>query len=49
MLSSLPIGFKSISFKDAPKNCGYRMNRLNTLTVPFTGCNVREDVDDVGY
>ncbi|XP_072226173.1 uncharacterized protein [Leuresthes tenuis] len=42
-----PRSFKSISFKDAPKNCGYRMNQLNILTVPFTGCNVREDVNDL--
>ncbi|XP_075306482.1 uncharacterized protein LOC142368235 [Odontesthes bonariensis] len=49
LLSEVQVmGFKSISFKDAPKHCGYHMNQLNnTLSVPFTGCSVREDVEDL--
>ncbi|XP_039977772.1 zona pellucida sperm-binding protein 4-like [Xiphias gladius] len=31
-----------LSVMDAPKSCGYDVNPLeNTLTVPFTGCNVK--------
>ncbi|CAG5885628.1 unnamed protein product, partial [Menidia menidia] len=42
------VGLKNVSLKNAPKKCGYRMNHLdNTVTVPFTGCNVREHVEDV--
>ncbi|XP_041868455.1 zona pellucida sperm-binding protein 1-like [Melanotaenia boesemani] len=42
------VGSKNISAEDAPEDCGYHMTHLNrTLTVPFTGCNVREEVEDI--
>ncbi|KAM9737713.1 uncharacterized protein ACNS7B_013316 isoform 2-T2 [Menidia menidia] len=42
------VGLTNVSLKNAPKKCGYRMNHLdNTMTVPFTGCNVREHVEDL--
>ncbi|KAM6899997.1 uncharacterized protein FYW49_018113 [Xenentodon cancila] len=42
------VGLKNISVMDAHKYCGYRVNHLNnTLTIPFTGCNVREDMEDI--
>ncbi|MEQ2195198.1 hypothetical protein XENOCAPTIV_008953 [Xenoophorus captivus] len=42
------VGWKNISVEDAPKYCDYHMNHLkNLLTVDFTGCNVREDEEDI--
>ncbi|KAK5617591.1 hypothetical protein CRENBAI_003252 [Crenichthys baileyi] len=42
------VGWKNISVEDAPKYCDYHMNHLkNVLTVDFTGCNVREDEEDI--
>uniref|UniRef100_A0A8D0CNQ3 Zona pellucida sperm-binding protein 4-like n=1 Tax=Sander lucioperca TaxID=283035 RepID=A0A8D0CNQ3_SANLU len=36
------LGSKELSVMDAPKSCGYEVNSFqNTLTVPFTGCNVK--------
>ncbi|XP_028454061.1 zona pellucida sperm-binding protein 4-like [Perca flavescens] len=33
---------KELSVMDAPKSCGYEVDPFqNTLTVPFTGCNVK--------
>ncbi|XP_021178675.2 zona pellucida sperm-binding protein 1 isoform X1 [Fundulus heteroclitus] len=48
-LSSIQVvGWKNISVADAPKSCGYHTNHLkNVLTVDFTGCNVREDEEDI--
>ncbi|XP_061598296.1 uncharacterized protein LOC133461410 [Cololabis saira] len=42
------VGLKNISVMDAHKYCGYHVNHANnTLTIPFTGCNVREDTEDI--
>nr|XP_054601110.1 zona pellucida sperm-binding protein 4 isoform X2 [Nothobranchius furzeri] len=42
------VGSKNISVEDAPESCGFHLNHLkNILTVGFTGCNVKEDVEDV--
>ncbi|XP_078124426.1 zona pellucida sperm-binding protein 4-like [Sander vitreus] len=36
------LGSKALSVMNAPKSCGYEVNSFqNTLTVPFTGCNVK--------
>lgn len=39
-----------MSAQQAPEYCRYRMDHVNnTLTLPFTGCHVKEEDDDVCY
>ncbi|XP_078811323.1 uncharacterized protein LOC101157662 isoform X2 [Oryzias latipes] len=42
------VGTTNMSAQQAPEYCRYRMDHVNnTLTLPFTGCHVKEEDDDV--